>query len=180
MNILDVIKDCILSPHFLKNYDLEELTASKFSDSQSATNESSFSNYTTFKLANNLEGRTSAMDERLVRMYMRVWSALCKSIRKTTADGNCFVSLSLGYLCPSRDRSGKVVYSPFAEVLEKHGCALAEDEWNVNAGNGVVGGSQKVFAKAGELAEMCCSDKETVEVVLRELLARIVCLLGKR
>eukprot|EP00826_Nyctotherus_ovalis_P017277 TRINITY_DN15078_c0_g1_i2.p3 TRINITY_DN15078_c0_g1~~TRINITY_DN15078_c0_g1_i2.p3 ORF type:complete len:165 (+),score=50.22 TRINITY_DN15078_c0_g1_i2:75-569(+) len=162
MNILDVIKDCILSPHFLKNYDLEELTVSRYSDSQSVTNESSFSNYTTFKQANNLETKGSAMDQRIVRMYMRVWSALCKCILKTIADGSCFVSLSLGYLRPSKDKSGRVIYSPFAEILEKHGCELAEDECNVNAGSGLV----SCEASVGGSAEGVCEVGGTCRTVL--------------
>jgi len=37
----------------------------------------------------------------------------------------------------------------------------------------------KVFVNAGDLADACCSDKETVTVILRELLTRIVCSLSK-
>jgi len=138
MNILDIIKDCILGPYFAKNYELEELTIGKFSDSQSVTNQSSFSNYASFKQTNDLEGKTSLIDQRMLRMYMRVWSGLSKCIQKTVNEGKCFVNLNLGYFYPLKNNIRRIAYSPIPELLEKYGCSLIEDDYNAMIANETV------------------------------------------
>eukprot|EP00826_Nyctotherus_ovalis_P064484 TRINITY_DN9460_c0_g2_i2.p1 TRINITY_DN9460_c0_g2~~TRINITY_DN9460_c0_g2_i2.p1 ORF type:complete len:135 (-),score=20.31 TRINITY_DN9460_c0_g2_i2:359-763(-) len=128
MNILDVIKDCLGNPYFTKNYDLQELTVSS-TETRSITNASSFSNYTAFN------SDPSNIDQRLLRIYMRIWTALTKAIARTVCEGNCFVSLDLGYFFPSSTMPGRFMYSPANELFDKYGYELEEDSYNVKPAN---------------------------------------------
>lgn len=129
MNILDVIKDCIANPSFTREYNLEEHTVAT-SDSKSTTNESAFSNLTAFKRSHHPQMPT--VDQRLFKLYMRVWSALGKLIKQTVAAGSCFVHLDLGYFYPSQ-HSNKFAFTPAAELLAKfriHGddCSAVQEK----------------------------------------------------
>jgi len=167
MNILDVIRDCLVNPYFTKEYEIEKDTVSS-TETNSITNKSAFSNYTTFTKSTNI-------DQRLLRIYMRVWSGLGKLISKTVTEGNCFVSLDLGYFFPSKIQ-GKFIYSPSIELIEKSGYGLCEDAYNVKPSNRNVN-MKKVFASPSILAEYCYTDRETVVIISKELLIRVVSIL---
>ena len=140
MNILDVIKDCILNPCFVKDYDLEEFTLANYScaDTKSITKESSFTGYggkqgSMLGMTKNGENGAASIDQRLLRMYMRVWTGLAKILVREVSQGNCVVSLDLGYFFPSKSSSGnllRVCYSPTLELIEKYKYTLYEDEYN--------------------------------------------------
>jgi len=137
MNVLDIIKDCINNPCFVKDYDLEECTVDQYSknDSRSITNESCFSGYSVFKKNNasnttNDQIKETKMDRNLLRMYMRVWAGLGKIILKEISQGNCFVSLDIGYFYPIGNN--KCAYSPTLELIEKYGYTLIEDSYNIH------------------------------------------------
>lgn len=132
MNVLDVIKDCILSPCFAGDYTLDERTSSHV-DATTVTNGSAFSGYSRFRR----EAKDS-VDQRMARLYMRVWTGLGKFLAKTVGDGNCFASLDFGYFYPSRDVPGQFVYSPTLELIEKYGYTLVEDEHNALPNGGDV------------------------------------------
>ena len=134
MNILAVIKDCIENPCFAKDYDLEEYTIDKTSDTQTVTNESIFSGLSSFKKGN-ISSKTSSIDQRMVRMYMRIWNGLGKSIVKTLTDGNCFISLSLGYFFSIKGSLSQFAYSPTLEIIERYGLTLIEDPYNMHPTN---------------------------------------------
>lgn len=128
MKILEVIRDCVASPYFARDYDLQELTVGS-TESGSMTKASSFSNYSAFS------SKPSNIDQRLLRVYMRVWTALTKAIARTVHEGNCFVSLDLGYFFPSNTTPGRIVYSPANELLDKYGYELEEDSYNIKPAN---------------------------------------------
>ena len=118
-------------PLFVKDYDIEERTLDNSSVTQTYTNESGFSHISTFKKFN-LNPSGSTIDQRMMRMYMRVWSGLQKLILKVVSEGNCFVSLNIGYFFPLKGIQGSYGYSPTVEILEKYGFVLLEDAHNIN------------------------------------------------
>ncbi len=155
MNILDVIKDCIANPYFVRDYNLEELTVKSPSkvDTMSVGQESSFTGFSNYK-SSTLSGlpdlpKMPMMDQRLMRLYMRVWSGLGRLVLAEISRGNCFVSLDIGYFYPYKDESvaregqGKmtapnvtrVCYSPTLELLDKYQFSLFEDPFNVLPSN---------------------------------------------
>ena len=131
MNILDVIKDCITNPIFTKDYELEEFTIDKSSDSKSITNQSAFSNYSVFKQRNYLDNKFPSIDQGILRMYMRIWSSFIKYMANIVYEGNCFVCLDIGYIYKDRNNQGKYVYSPSPDLLEKFNCTLFTDSYNL-------------------------------------------------
>ena len=131
MNILDVIKDCILRPFYLKDYDLEEQTVDTYSATQTFTNESAFSGFSSFsKIKEN--PKLPSIDDRLLRMYMRIWNGLTKIIAKTVAKGSCFVTLNIGYFFPLRGLDATFAYSPNSEFMERYGLTVYEDAYTIH------------------------------------------------
>ena len=128
MNILDVIKNCIINPYFLKDYDIDAISNSKesLSDDKTSINSSVFSGYSTLKNSSLL-----SMDQHLLRVYMRIWNALGLSLKQVLLYKNCFVIPDLGYFFPSNQRFGMTIFSPFTEVCEKYNCTLIADDFNV-------------------------------------------------
>ena len=130
MNILDVIKDCISNPIFSKDHHIDELTVNG-SDICSVATDSVFSGISEFVGAS----QPSSIDQKLLKIYMRVWIGFVRMLTRTVTQGNCFVSLSLGYFYPMK---GRFVYSPTLEVMEKYGNLLKEDFWNIGPKNRTV------------------------------------------
>jgi len=130
MNILDVIKNCISSPYFAKDYDVEEYTIDGTSDAKSITNESAFSGLSAFKRVN-ANSKSSSMEQGMLRLYMRVWSGIRNAIQKIVSNGNCFISMELGYFYPMKGAPGRFVYSPTLETLEKYDYTLIDDRYNI-------------------------------------------------
>ena len=134
MNILNIIKDCINNPQFTKDYGIEEYTLEQSSESQTITNESSFSSYSIFK-NNKINTKLPLMDQKMLKLYMRVWTGLGRAIAKVTLEGNCFANLQLGYFFPLNDSKRKFAYSPTFELLESRGLTLIEDCSNIKPGD---------------------------------------------
>lgn len=124
MNVLDVIKDCIASPHLTKNYDIEELSLTNTLEARSVTNDSAFSGYSALS--------TSLVDQKLLRVNMRVWNGLRRLIVAMTGKGNCVVTREFGYFFP-KSGGGKVAYSPSVEAAEQ--LQLVENNFNVSPKN---------------------------------------------
>ena len=135
MNILDVIKDCISNPSSTKDYTLEDWTMDQtLSNDQSVTNKSSFSGYTSFKQGIYNSSATS-IDQKLLRLYMRIWAGLGRLIKRVIIEGNCFISFNLGYFYIL---DGCCVYSPTIEIIENNGLIFIEDKWNIGPINRIV------------------------------------------
>lgn len=133
MNILDVIKNCIASPYFARDYDVEEFTMDDTSDAKSITNESAFSGLSALKKAN-ADSKTSSAEQGMLRLYMRIWTGIRNAIYKIVSNGNCFISMELGYFYPMKGARG-FAYSPTLETLEKYNYSLAEDPYNIKPTN---------------------------------------------
>jgi len=133
MNVIDIIRDCILLPRFAKDYDVEELTVNQTLDTCTITNESAFSGISSIKKCNTIA--KNGIEQQMLRMYMRVWTGITKSLCKVLSEGNCFVSLSLGYFFPLKGILGKFAYSPTYEILDRYDLSLDEDLCNVHPSN---------------------------------------------
>ena len=148
MNIIEVIKDCIANPCFVKDYDLEECTISGPSqaETKSITKDSCFTGFSG-KRSNILSGgpgvedsKMSPMDRKLMQLYMRVWAGIGKLIVKELGRGNCFVTLDIGYFFPTKGQvtspgAARYCFSPTLELLDKYQFQLLEDEYNVTPTN---------------------------------------------
>jgi len=126
MNILDIIKDCIVNPCFAKEYSLEEITIDTAS-TKTYTNESVFSGLSSFKKI-----EQPSIDQRMIRIYMRVWSNLCKYIAKVITEDKCFINSNIGYFFPIRGILSKYGYSPPSKVIDSYGVTLYEDAYNIH------------------------------------------------
>ena len=129
MNVLDVIKDCISNPYLTKNYDVEEVSLNSTIDAHSITNNSAFTGYSTLVKPETLSD-TSLIDQKLLRVNMRVWNGLRKLIVVMIMKGNCVVCKEFGYFFP---KGSKVAYSPTMEVMEQY--LLLENTYNINPKN---------------------------------------------
>jgi hypothetical protein len=129
MNVLDVIKNCISNPYFIKNYDVEEFCFNNTIDTHSITNDSAFTGYSTLVKTDTLSN-TPLIDQKLFRVNMRVWNGLRKLIVAMVTKGNCVVCREFGYFFP---RGGKVAYSPTMEIMDQ--CLLLENTYNINPRN---------------------------------------------
>jgi len=124
MNILDVIKDCIENPCFTKEYGVEEHT---INDTE-IKSESVSSNFTSFKKSNHLYSQTHEADEKLCRLYMRIWLNLCKLIRKTVSDSKCLVIAYIGCFYPLEEHIDKYMFTPITNLLTKF--SIYNDQYN--------------------------------------------------
>lgn len=138
MNVLDVIKECILNPCFTKNYDIEMTESNEQLEACSAMSDSVFTEFTEFKREN---VKADSVDQKLLKLYMKVWTGLGRLLAKTITQGNCFISLELGYFYPLKDR---FVYSPTLELMNKYGYLLIEDFCNISPKNRTVNPNHKL------------------------------------
>ena len=129
MNIFDVIKDCIANPSFTSDYALEERTCSNI-DTLIFTNGSIFSRHLALKKEIS-DFKGSSIDERMMRLYIRVWTGLRKFLTKVVSKGNCFVNLDFGYFYPSTQEL--FAYSPTQELIDRY--TLIEDNYNISPAN---------------------------------------------
>jgi len=132
MDVLDVIKDCIANPCFVKNGDVEVMTNNDSFEGGNVMSESVFSGITEFK-KNDVKADT--VDQRLLKLYMKVWSSLGRLLIKTITHRNCFISPELGYFYPLKER---FIYSPTLELMEKYRYLLIEDYCNISPKNRTV------------------------------------------
>lgn len=134
MNIVEIIKDCIANPRFVNDYDLEEGTISGPSKGETI----SISGFTGYNgkqnsiISNQQNGGPKAkeIDTKLARLYMRIWGIMGKFLSEGVYQGNCMVLMPVGYFYPN-ENTGKCVFSPMMEILEKYQFRIDEDESNV-------------------------------------------------
>ncbi len=141
---MDVIRECIERPYFVKDYELETCTldGQKTADVRSIAHESAFTGFSASNRGGaGTEGHTTTMDQRLRQLYMRVWTGFGRFLVRETRKGRCVLSLEVGYFYPDKDNAQdsstvarRCRYSPTIELLERHKYTLHEDQYNVPPG----------------------------------------------
>jgi len=130
MDILNVIKDCILKSQTFAGYETQSTNKCA-----SVLDASCFSDYSTFKQTNALDSKSPSIDKKILQIYLRIWSTLGRMIVKSIDEGNCFFNKDIGYFFPLKDEAKMCGYSPTAEVLEKYNLKLIEDAYNISPTN---------------------------------------------
>jgi hypothetical protein len=156
MNILQVIRSCIESPVYLKNYLLEDPVAPMSQTIAPKANKTFIEEPTRFSNV-------------LQILCTKVWIALCKFLRKQLAKSNAveiphigvlFASQNKGYYCFSMHESASKKY----EVIQK------EDPFNLKECQC----KSVIKLSMSALASVCNTDKETAHVTLKEITKKIV------
>lgn len=122
MNILDVIKQCVLSSNIPNAFSIRQSETSIYS-SVKTTSSSIFSNFSSLQR----EMGVMSIDEKLVRIYMRVWTSFGRRVAEIVGRGACCVCSEAGNFFPVGNVCG---YSPGVEIMEKYGLSLVEDSYN--------------------------------------------------